>query len=366
MKKFITSQYNRVKSWYSRYEKFTMPTMLLGGFLLDYFTFANIEIKTTLAILFIYWLLAGGAIFFIHFYDAKKIPTSALLNYVRLFLPLLLQFTFGALFSSSLVFYWFSGAFSVSWPFFGIITLLMIFNERFRDYLEKLWVQVSIYFFCTMSLASLALPFLAASLSAWIFVFASVGSLILFVIDISFLSLWLPDLQTQKKKIIMVIFGITILMNVLYFTNIIPPIPLALKDAGAYHSLYVSGGKYVLTTEPENFLQTAIFGQTLNIKTGGRVYLYTAIFAPTKLQTKIIHRWQYYDEKTKEWVDKGNLPFAISGGRKDGYKGYSWLSGLSEGNWRVYVQNERGQVLGVVRFRIKNANTSPMLKEVVR
>ncbi len=366
MKTFVISQYQRVRELYDRYEKLLMPTMLVGGFLLDYITFANIEIRTTLAILFAQWFLAGSAILFIHFYDEQKLPISALLNYMRLFAPLLLQFTFGALLGSSLIFYWFSGAFSVSWPLFGMVVLLMIFNERFRDYLEKLWVQVSVYFFCTISLVSLALPFLLASLSAWLFVLASLGSLVLFLLDVHFLSKWLENLRQQKKNIIVSIFCITIIMNLLYFTNIIPPIPLALRDAGVYHNLYLSGGKYVMKSESENFFKTAIFGQTIYAKPGEKIYLYTAIFAPAKLQTTIVHRWQYYDEIKKEWIDKGKLSFIINGGRKDGYKGYSWLSNLAEGKWRVYVQNERGQVLGVVRFSVKNADTFTLLKEVVR
>jgi len=377
MQDFIVSQYQKTKGFYSQYESLLMPAMLVVGFLVDYITFTSIQITTTLMVLFVYWVLAGMMIIFTHFYDSKNLSSVTFLRYIKIFSVLLLQFTFGALLGSSLVFYWFSGAFSVSWPLLAVLVLLMIFNEKFRHYVQKPLVQISIYFFCTISLASLALPYLFASLSAWLFVLASFGSLVLFLIDIHFLSLWIENLRKQKRKIIFSIFFITIIMNLLYFTNVIPPIPLALREAGIYHSLNVSQGKYILKGESENFLQSAIFGQTVHVKvdsavaqgsgvTKEKIYLYTAIFAPTKLQTTIVHRWQHYDEIKKEWVDMGKLSFNINGGRKEGYKGYSWVSDLAEGRWRVYVQNQRGQVLGLVKFRAINTTEPMVLKEVIK
>ena len=128
--------------------------------------------------------------------------------------------------------------------------------------------------------------------------------------------------------------------------------------------------------EPEDFfevLQTAIFGQTVHVVPfdaaqgkAEKIYLYTAIFAPAKLQTTIVHHWQYYDAGQKEWVDRGELPFTINGGRQQGYKGYSWQSNLAAGKWRVYVENQRGQVLGKVRFTVEKVDNPVELREVVR
>src|SRR3989344_3120813 len=181
MKKFLASRYQQIKGIYGKYERLLMPAMLIVGFLVDYFTFTNIQITITFALLFFYWILTGLIIIFTHLYDAGKVPGIATLKYIRLFAPLVLQFTFGALLGSSLIFYWFSGAFSVSWPLMAIIVLLMIFNDTFRHYFIKPLVQISVYFFCTISLFSLALPFLFNSLNVWLFVVASLASLIIFL-----------------------------------------------------------------------------------------------------------------------------------------------------------------------------------------
>jgi hypothetical protein len=78
------------------------------------------------------------------------------------------------------------------------------------------------------------------------------------------------------------------------------------------------------------------------------------------------HYWQHYDEAQKTWIDEGKLPFTISGGRREGYKGYSFESNLAPGAWLVYVQNQRGQVLAKVRFRVEKVETPVELQEVIR
>jgi len=369
MKTFIKDNYQKIRDFYKKYERFLMPATLLGGFLVDYVTFTNIQIGITFALLLVYWLVVGLLIIFIHLYDDQKLPMLWGLTYVRLFSPLAVQFVFGALLGSSLIFYWFFGAFSVSWPLMVIIVLLMIFNDTFRQYFTKPLVQISVYFFCTISLFSLALPFLFNSLSAWLFVAATIASVVLFLVDIHFASFWVSYIRQQKRQLFISIIIITGVMNVLYFTNIIPPIPLALREAGLYHNIQLMGGKYIMQGESEDFfetLQTAIFGQTLHVASADRVYLYTAIFAPANLQTTIVHHWQYYDEVQKIWVNKGKLPFTINGGRQEGYKGYSYNSNLTPGKWRVSVQTERGQVLAKVQFTVQRPMGEVKLQKTVR
>jgi len=77
----------------------------------------------------------------------KRIETkSSFYRYLRLASPLIIQFTFGALLSASLIFYWFSGVLSVSWPFMILITILIISNDVFRDYYQRPLIQIGVYF----------------------------------------------------------------------------------------------------------------------------------------------------------------------------------------------------------------------------
>ena len=105
------------------------------------------------------------------------------------------------------------------------------------------------------------------------------------------------------------------------------------------------------TIVKESFWQKIIPGTVINVIAGQRVFVYTAIFAPSKLNTRIYHHWEYYDGD--DWIEKDKLSFNIIGGRKDGYRGYSVKSAVEAGKWRVYVKTEQGKVLGRVSFKIK-------------
>jgi len=338
--------------------------MLFLGFWLDYFTFTNIQINITLGLLLAYWFIAGVSIVFILLYDAGKL--SEKLRYIRLFSPLLIQLTFGAMLGGPFVFYWFSGSFWVSWPLILLVLGLMVSNEVFRHHFLKPKIQISIYFYITISLFSLVLPFIFHSLSPWLFVIAGLLSLIFIFLFILLLSSFRYEIKQQWKFFVLWISIIFLCFNFLYFTNIIPPIPLSIKEARVYHNVQRSGGSYILKGETETFWQKLVPGQTLHLSPDERAYVYTAIFAPTELNTKILHEWQYYDGQKKAWVTRDNLSFNLVGGRKQGFRGYSWKSALTPGEWRIFVKTERGQTLGRIKFKIDKVEVPVEFKEIVR
>ena len=103
--------------------------------------------------------------------------------------------------------------------------------------------------------------------------------------------------------------------------------------------------------------------QTASVVSGDPLYFYSAVFAPTKLKTTIVHRWQYFDRVREEWVTASDIPFPISGGRGEGYRGYSMKTALFPGLWRVQVMTERGAVIGRFRFEIFSATETPPLEK---
>ena len=354
------TKYQKLKDFYNKYERYLIPVALVFGFIVDYVTFTNIQIRTSLIILLGHFILASLVIAFIHYFDSNRM--SSKFKFIRLFAPLVIQFNFGALLGASFIFYWFSGSFSVSWPFIIIIALLMVSNEVLRKHLLKPRAQLLIYFFITFSYLSIALPFIFNSLSYKLFLLAGGLSLVVFYFYFQFLAKGSFVIRKQKRFLQNSALTVFVVMNFLYFSNIIPPIPLALREAGVYHRVERVGNNYALLGEEENFWQKILPGQTIHLTQGERIYLYAAIFAPTDLETRIYHNWQYYNEDLEEWEQRDRLSFAISGGRKSGYRGYSFKTGYQPGKWRVFVETERGQVLGKVKFRIKTVNESPPLK----
>jgi hypothetical protein len=82
------------------------------------------------------------------------------------------------------------------------------------------------------------------------------------------------------------------------------------------------------------------------------VFVYGAVFAPTKLSTTIVHVWERYDDEEDAWREVGRIPFSIVGGRDGGYRGYS-LKQVTEGRYRVYVETQSGLVIGYISFIVE-------------
>ena len=76
------------------------------------------------------------------------------------------------------------------------------------------------------------------------------------------------------------------------------------------------------------------------------------MFAPGSLSTPIVHRWEQYDETSKQWVTQSLVSFSISGGRAQGYRGWSYKAGLTPGEWRCDVETGRGVLIGRTAFTV--------------
>ncbi|OGL71889.1 hypothetical protein A3D69_03150 [Candidatus Uhrbacteria bacterium RIFCSPHIGHO2_02_FULL_54_11] len=357
----------RLYTLYKQYERFFIPAFLVGGFAVDVLTFRSVQTRTVFIVLSAYAIFAGAAILFLHnprIYP--RLETSKPLRILRTITPPALQFFFGALLSASLVFYWFSGAFSVSWPFILLIATLACGNEAFRrEYLRPI-VQLPIYFFTLFSLSTLIFPFVFKSISLWIFYGSGVFALAVMLAYLRDFNRFNNVKMHQRKYLTISILAIFAAMNALYFFRILPPIPLSIREAGVYHNVVHTGEDYVLTSEREHFFERLIPGQTIHIAGQQTLYVWSAVFAPSDLNTDIYNRWEIYDKGGREWEERGRFSYALSGGRKEGYRGYSYKTAIEPGRWRVSLETQRGQVLGRVKFRVEMIEEAPELMELVK
>ena len=369
MLKFVNNflRFRALKRLYERYERFTVPAMLLVGVIVDIVTFRTISVNTAFSILGVYAVIAGVMIALMHWYDSGKrlIEKPTTLGYIRLVAPLIVQFTFGALLSASLIFYWFSGAFSVSWPIILALIILIGANDVLREHYLKPIVQLSVFYFIIFSVLSVALPFAYNSISPWAFVSAGVGSLLLVGFYLKVLFHLRPDLKHLRPHPVVPVLIIFAVMNGLYFFNVIPPVPLSLTDTGVYHSVQRVGAGYSVTAEQESWFDKILPGQTIHTSSGDLVYVYASIFAPVELDTTAVHHWQYYVDG-EGWESMHRSTYGISGGRADGYRGYSYASNVTPGRWRVDVETVRGQVIGRITFTVEATDESITLEKITK
>ena len=352
------------------YERYISPLALIAGFLADNFILLKrVDLLQTNLLLFFYLFITALGIITVQLIETGRVREERKANSLPLVL-IAMQFSFGGLFSGYLSLYSRSASLAVSWIFIAIIAVLLFGNERFMRLYSRFTFQISMYFAVLFSFLIFFLPVVLHRIGPMIFILSGVLSvlgimLFLFVLDRAVPEVVRKDISLVSA-IIVVIFCF---FNLLYFANIIPPLPLALKDAGVYHSIiHQTGGDYQLFAEPVPWYEYYIlnYNTQYHATVGEGVYVYSAIFAPTGLSTGILHQWQYYDGASRSWITADTLRFDIQGGRDGGYRGYSFKSSPAPGSWRVNVITEYGQLIGRISFTVVPASTMVPLVDVVQ
>jgi hypothetical protein len=357
-------EFPRLKKWYLKYERHLSSASLLGGFVFDIFALKRVDLFIENLWVVLHLLMAMAGIFFLNLYEKRhpKEKDSRLVQPGRIWLTIIIQFAFGGLFSTFLVFYFRSATLITSWPFFLLLGAAFAGNELLKKHYSRLVFQIAQLFLSVYSFAIFALPLLFHKIGTGIFLLSGLVSIIVLAGFIALLRLAVHEHFNKSKWILRVTIAVmTVVINLLYFSNLIPPIPLALKDAGAYHLVQKSSvSLYTISTEQSSIWDYFKAYQPFH-SAGGPVYVYSAVFSPTKLDTTVVHHWQYYDDAKKSWVDYGNIKLSIIGGRDGGFRTYSVVFNPHPGRWRVDVETERGQVIGRIKFEVIQSAKEPAL-----
>jgi hypothetical protein len=360
---FISTKANLI-NWYNRHERYLSAGALLSGFIIDNLTLTRIDLLFDNLILLSYLVIAFFGIVFFNLIDVGRLRGRILERVAPLF-PLLAQFAFGGLFSGYFIFYGRSASVLSSWIFVLILALFLIGNERFKKQYLRFRFQMSIFFVALFSFSIFSIPTLIGAIGPHIFVLSGIVSVGIMAFLLRFLQKIMPEkIAATKNSLVASISGILIVFNILYFANAIPPLPLSLKDIGVYHSVErVESGYRVFAESPPWYKFYRDYNDTFHRKPDEAVYVFSSVFAPTKLETKIFHQWQYFDSSLGKWKNVGTFGFPIIGGRDGGYRGFSNKTSVSEGKWRVNVITEHGQIIGRVKFEIQKAKKLIDLEE---
>lgn len=354
----------KMKNLYQKYERYLSPLALLFGFLMDNFTLRRVDLWAENVVLLAYLLISGASIAFLNAYSEEKIR-GKIFGKIANVAPFLMQFAFGGLFSAFIVFYSRSASIFTSWPFLIFLIFFLVGNEVFKEKYSRLVFQLNIYFIALFSYSIFAVPVLVGKMGLLVFISSGLVSVAFLALFVFWLYKMTPIKILQSQNILAKSVGmIFIIFNFFYFTNIIPPIPLSLKEGMIARNVEVTSGEYQITYESAPwYLFFENYSPVFHWKAGERVYAFSAVFAPTKLSTKIFHEWSYFDEKEKGWIIKDEISFNIVGGRDGGYRGYSYKNGIAPGKWRVDVITESGQALGRMKFEVVEGEVFEIKKE---
>lgn len=329
------------------------------GFLWDALTLTRIDNLIDNLIFLAYLAILGGLLLLTTRFTVNAPVPRVFLRFSR-YTPWAMQFLFGSLFSGYVVNYFKSMTLAGSAFFFIVLVALLITNEYLESRMTNVYMTLALYFFCVFAFLAFFIPVATGYMNRFVFVLA--GLLSLAVIAGLTRYIWPVLIECSTAHVVRLMApsaGIWLLMTVLYFANLLPPVPLSMKEGGIYRGVERQGNTFVLTYEkpvPWHFWRHTT--DKFHYKQGDTAYCFSAVFAPRRLQKRIYHHWKFYGKGG--WTSAGKVGFGITGGRDAGYRGYTFKSNLTPGRWRVDVETEEGQIMGRISFDVVEGEAGPV------
>jgi len=316
------------------------------GFITDIILLNRIDDIVDNLVLLFYALLATTTLLLLYVGVAERGP-EFLSRFLKKYAAIMMQYAFGGLLSGMLIFYGRSGDWLASAPFLLLIVVVIIGNEIVSKRSSRLIYQLALYFIGLFSYIVLIVPVIIGKMGDGIFILSGLIALAIVTIVIQILYRIIPNFMFANTKwVIVTIGGIYVGFNVLYFTSLIPPIPLSLTELEVAQSVErLSDGGYRVAIEDQPWYRDLPFVNPVLHPTGNSIACFAKVFAPTNLTTEIFHRWEYKNADGA-WQEHFRLGYEISGTNTGGYRGYTKMQSFFTGEWRCSVETKRGQVLG--------------------
>lgn len=356
----------KIFKWWERYEHHLGVGALVVGFAFDLIIADRPDSVGNNLLLLFYLVVAAVLIIVLNRREMRR--KEAEHSTEPLFLLLALQFCFGGLASNLLVLYGRSGTLAVNALFVAFLVALIFGNEYLRNRYAQLRFNIGVYYILLLTYLLIAVPvFITHTIGTWTFILTGLISLGCIAAFLAVLSVVVFRRKEPSKifGVSTLVLGIFLAFNLLYFLNIIPPVPLSLKDIGVYHSLLKrSDGNYVALYEPAAWWQPwRNTNPTYTLGVGESAFCFSSVFAPTNLSVPVYHRWEKFSEAGGSWQTQALVAFPVSGGRADGYRGYSVKSALTPGAWRCNVETQGGALIGRTGFDVVQATSTPALSQ---
>jgi hypothetical protein len=329
------------------------------GFAFDMFLLPDVNDSLSRYIGFVYiFLMAVFIVLRIRLQDINK-NSKLILNSITA-LTLGIAYLSGSALSFVFVYAFRSADLLVSWPLFIILFVCMLINELVSNIRWRLIVDISVFIVSLTFYTLFNLPFLLNKQNDLIF-FLGLG--LSFSISFSFIKL-ITHVSKKINPITLHFISILIpsLIGGLYILNLMPAVPLSIKNSNVYHYVQKQSTDYYALKEvrDQSFLDKFKYPVYYVNATNTTLYFFAAVRAPAALTAPISHVWEYYNSNTKSWETRNKLTFNIYGGRQDGYRAYSNINNAVPGKWRVTVKLDNNRIIGRYTFNVQNSTSIPL------
>ena len=341
-----------------RHPRIASSAIFVGGFVVDTITLNRVDAWFDNILLLSY----STALTIIVVLTIRRFPTDGVdteaADSGSSWLVLASQFLLGALFSASVIFYSQSASLSQASFFLIVLVSLMILNEIIHGKHPRPFVLITLYFFTVTSFLTFFIPVVTRKMSTFTFLAAGIVGFALVGMVLKFSQRGAVRRQLVRRTVISVA---TLWMIVLlfYFNRWIPPVPLALRDGDTYAKVEKYGDEYKMVSYKTAWYEHLPgVEKSIPYTNGDTVFAFSSVFAPTDLSRQIEHQWKYKDIESGDWTVTDRLPYEVTGGRREGYRGFTFKRNLHPGRWRVDIITDENWIIGRLRFRLVPANST--------
>src|ERR1035437_7251627 len=188
----------KTRNWYGRYERPISSLFLVLGFIFDALTLKRVDTFWENSWILGHLIIIGVFIALIHLREnevgGEKNPKKIHFWFVNI-----LQFFFGGLLSTFLVFYFRSADIFVTWPFILLLAIAFIANESLKRHYIRFSFQISLFFLSLYSFSIFLVPVMLHQIGPKIFLLSGLISLAFITIFIGVLFLFIRDRFNESK-----------------------------------------------------------------------------------------------------------------------------------------------------------------------
>lgn len=323
-----------------------------AGFLFDILTLEEVDDMLTLVSQFMYLIVALGL--FLLTSEGKGLshilPSHSWAQKISEFEEDIFHFALGALLNAFTLYFFKSGTFLNSLIFLFFLSGLLLLNEFRPPFLKHDLIPAMLIHTCILSFSVILAPTLIGKMGTIPF---AIGILIY----LALVALWLKlrkDRLTIKPQI-MIASGLSVFFLALYLFRIFPPVPLSLKKIGVYHKVekVIMDGdtRYLTFTSSPWWKFWSDTSAPFQARPSDTPYVFTRIFAPGGFADTVYIEWWWLGPK--DWIRTDRIPLTITGGRRDGFRGFAFKRNFDAGAWKVLITTSDGLEIGRTVFDIE-------------
>lgn len=346
-------------TWLDKVKKhpWTPVGFFFGGFLFDVLLLHRPDtllqvLHQALYLILLTLLLAGGIL-----EDYGLFQVSARFERYWKYHAHLTQFLLGTLLNVYAFFYFKSASLLVSVGFMLLVGGLLVVNEFVRLPRHQIVLKLVLYFLCLTSFWLYIIPMLVGFVGILSFALALIVSngfiwaiygLVGRITEKRVVSHEVK--RSIQRKMLGSGYGVLTAFVIFYLLQVIPPVPLSLKYIGIFHSITKENGAYIVKYARPSWKFWERGDQTFYARPGDTISAFVRVFAPRGFRDQLYVRWLLRGPQGWQKVDL--IPISVSGGREDGFRGYTVKSNYQPGEYRVQIETTDGREVGRISLEV--------------